>query len=112
MNCIAHWNEGNTNYLIGRLTDQASNTNNYRCLIYTETNSESNRNNFRRYYNPNANDNDDNENFIDLQTQPPQQQPTDSNGKVQLTISQDEFCRNLIDNLIDDQYTFTFSKRK
>ena len=28
---------------------------------------------------------------------------------IQVTISQDEFCRN-IDNIIEDQYTLTFAK--
>jgi hypothetical protein len=107
MNCIAHWTEGNTNYLIGRLNTptQAQNTaSTYRCLIYTQTNQEPNRN--MRRYNQRKN-----EHFLELST-PSSSSDTADSIKIQLTVSSDEFCRNIIDNLADDQNTLTFSKCK
>ncbi len=85
------------------LPNQNMATSAYRCLIYTETNPETNRN-MRRY-----NQNED-ETFVELLS--PYATTEQFANKIQLTLSQDEFCRNIIDNLAEDQNTFTFVKCK
>ena len=105
MHCNAHWTEGNTNYLIGKVYTNGSSRSSYRCLAYTELSStpassaEAGLNRQQR----NQHDPD----FIDLANQVGQQDT--SKTTLQIHISQDEFCRN-IDNVIDEQFSFTFTK--
>ena len=102
---MAHWTEGNTNYLIGRVTSSNQKTS-YRCLVYTsstESTSSIDSNQIRQTRdstNPdfidliNKNDNYNN----NLETY---------QSSIQLSVSPDEFCRN-IEN--DEQTSFTFTR--
>ncbi len=105
ISCVAHWAEGNTNYLIGR-TILPNQRRGYKCLVYTESNagheSASVNRNIRYKYDENGVNNDD---FVELS----KNSANNIQDSIQISISQDEFCRN-IDNIIDDQYSFTFSK--
>ncbi|RNA21621.1 hypothetical protein BpHYR1_038337 [Brachionus plicatilis] len=94
INCIAHWSEGNTNYLIGRveLNNQKSV---YKCLAYMQSAQSYQRRALR------------NENFVDINVKNRNDESKDD--VLQILISQDEFCRN-IDNIIDDQFSFKFNK--
>lgn len=107
---MAHWTEGSTNYLIGR-TILPNQRRGYKCLVYTESktqyssnsNKNSNSRNVRYKYDENGINGED---FIDLSQNLNSQQIQET---IQISISQDEFCRN-IDNIIDDQFSFTFSR--
>lgn len=111
MNCIAHWTEGNTNYLIGRVSTNQGQKPTYKCLVYTESLSSSQpqtSNNNRQARNQFREQNSD---FIDLSSYNNENNVESSFQKstLQVSISQDEFCRN-IDNIIDEQFSFTFNK--
>lgn len=97
VNCVAHWTEGNTNYLIGRVTTAQKTS--YRCLVYTSSDTS---NSVDLTNNRQLRDND----FIDLAKSDSAELPQSS---IQISISQDEFCRN-IENGIDEQISFTFTK--
>lgn len=106
MNCFAHWSEGTTNYLVGRISSQNQKPS-YKCLVYTELNRPDVNKNLNRRYNYDANG-VSSEDFVELA----QMQNSNNENRyetIQVTISQDEFCRN-IDNIIEDQYTLTFAK--
>ena len=81
----------------------------YKCFAYTELGDEQptliNKNLRYKYDEIGASQSQD---YIELSKSLQKtilQQP----DTIHLSISQDEFCRN-IDNIIDDQYSFTFSK--
>ena len=101
---MAHWTEGNTNYLIGRVTDESSQKPTYKCIVYNEhTNGPANVING----NNRQSREQQNQDFIDLSAY--NNEYSMESSKIQLSVSQDEFCRN-IDNLVDDQsvsYIFT-----
>lgn len=94
INCIAHWSEGNTNYLIGRV-EQNGQKSVYKCLAYMQSAQSYQRRALR------------NENFLDISVKNRNDETKDD--VLQILISQDEFCRN-IDNIIDDQFSFKFNK--
>ncbi len=95
----------------------------YRCLAYTEvasspsTSSLPIENNIKLNRNLRTNNNNHkSENFIDLainQATNHQYESSQETSKttLQILVSQDEFCRN-IDNVIDEQFSFTFTKGK
>ena len=98
IHCTAHWTEGNTNYLIGKVFSNDTKKSSYRCLAYNELHtSDSSFNNRLQRHDPD---------FIDLSS--PQNGKT-SKTTLQIHISQDEFCRN-IDNVIDEQFSYSFTK--
>ncbi|CAF0712059.1 unnamed protein product [Brachionus calyciflorus] len=94
VNCIAHWTEGNTNYLIGKIEINNQKPT-YKCLAYTESSQNDQSRRSAR-----------NENFIDLNNL---ENRPEIKTVLQVSVSQDEFCRN-IDNMIDEQFSFTFNK--
>jgi hypothetical protein len=98
--CTAHWTEGNTNYLIGKMFDNENKnqTSSYRCLAYSEVTT-----NEKYQNNPAESDSS----FIDLSTRGLNEH-TDK-ATLQIHVSQNEFCRN-IDNVIDEQFSFSFKK--
>jgi hypothetical protein len=107
VNCMAHWTEDNTNYLIGRVTTTSnglpqSQKTNYRCLVFTS--SDSNSAEGTSTMNRQARDN--NLDFIDL-SRYESSTADSSQSSIQLSVSQDEFCRNFG---VDEQMSFTFTK--
>lgn len=117
MNCVAHWTEGNTNYLIGRISsDDANQKSTYKCLSYTEIVNPKQKSTFRSIGN-------DQKKVKQTRRQPELQsqsqfdfadflsngEPLTEESNIQLAVSQDEFCRN-IDTMIDEQFSFTFNK--
>jgi hypothetical protein len=115
VHCTAHWSEGNINYLIGRVFTNGSQRSSYRCLAYTElmsgslqhgSSSEYANNMSNRHLRHNQNEPD----LIDLTNQYDSDHAADAvKSTLQILVSQDEFCRN-IDNVIDEQFSFTFTK--
>lgn len=100
--CTAHWSEGNTNYLIGKVFSNDTQRTSYRCLAYTEL--PASEATLSRTAAAQRND----PNFIDLSGKKSDGYQT-ARTTLQIHVSQDEFCRN-IDNVIDEQFSFTFSK--
>ena len=105
INCIGHWIEGSTTYLIGRtINNQLNQKRSYKCLIYTQTNQQQQQqkksllNNNQDYIELSKNNN-----LIPQHSLLFQQKDEDI---IQISVSQDEFCRN-IDNIIDDSYTLS-----
>lgn len=95
--CTAHWTEGNTNYLIGKVFDNKTQESGYRCLAYSEISTKEHSNTFAN----------SDSNFIDLASR---NMATNSDrSRLQIHVSQYEFCRN-IDNVIDEQLSFSFKK--
>jgi hypothetical protein len=102
VNCMAHWQEGNTNYLIGKIQTTSSSKTNYRCLVYTSSTTTASASS-------SLDSSNNNPDLLDLTNNNNQHQLDQS--QIQLSISQDEFCRS-IENGITDEYqmSFTFNK--
>ena len=116
VNCVAHWTEGNMNYLIGRISAGQSQKPTYKCIAYTESssNSQSNPNDpFSNLKNRQTRQQiieNLNPDIVDLYSYNANDNLLDSSkSTIQLSVSQDEFCRN-IDNIIDEQFSFNFLK--
>jgi len=135
INCIAHWSEGNTNYLIGRVessdnNNQNNNNNNnnnqkptYKCIMYSEisASSSSSQPSANQQRGPNAaadalrQARHKNADFIDLANSASSSSFSADNIEIiekstlQISVSPDEFCRS-IDTILDEQFSFTFSK--
>lgn len=128
---MAHWTEGNTNYLIGRVDpkDQPSNSNSnnnnkpaYRCIMYSEVTSSSGKSSPVMYHQQKSSGHDQfrharhkNPDLVELSA-------SDSGfardnieifekSVLQILVSPDEFCRS-IDAIMDEQFSFTFNKGK
>lgn len=109
VNCVAHWTEDNTNYLIGRVTTTSNGSpqtqkTNYRCLVFTSTDSTNSAEGAASSTNRQSRDN--NLDFVDLSRQDMSASEA-SQSSIQLSVSQDEFCRNFG---VDEQMSFTFTK--
>lgn len=130
INCIAHWSEGNTNYLIGRVeSNEASSSSGskptYKCIMYSEMSESSSaagasyqratsQDQYRhaRHKNPPQSDLVDFSSSAAAAAASPF--PTDNieifeKSTLQISVSPFEFCRS-IDAIMDEQFSFTFSK--
>ena len=120
MNCVAHWTEGNTNYLIGKVSTNQSQKPTYKCIVYTENNgqtSSASAEQLNRFQNQrqsrysNSQDSSFYSDFIDLNSQNSEYSiDYMKSNNIQISISQDEFCRNIDNQMIDDQMTFSFNR--
>jgi len=113
---VAHWTEGNTNYLIGKVSSEnKSEKPVYKCLVYTE--SSANTNDLKHKHqehiaNRQSRHQQSYSDFIDLTGSSSYAQSDQMNdaSKIQLSISQDEFCRNIDNMIMDEQLSFSFTK--
>lgn len=113
---MAHWTEGNTNYLIGKVSSEnKSEKPVYKCLVYTESTSNPNDQKHKQQEH-NANRQSRHQqsysDFIDLtgSSSYVQNEQMPDASKIQLSISQDEFCRNIDNMIIDEQLSYSFTK--
>jgi hypothetical protein len=120
VNCVGHWTEGNTNYLIGKVSTNPSQKPTYKCIVYTENNGQTSSGsaeqanrfqNQRQSRYSNSQDSSFYSDFIDLSSQNSEYSIDNMKANnIQISISQDEFCRNIDNQMIDDQMTFSFNR--
>ena len=103
------------NYLIGRVSNDATTQKPaYKCLTYSETSKTSGESSAFRAIGSDQKSRHTRRQqqfsggeFVDFSSHS-DEVPTEP-SRIQLSVSQDEFCRN-IDNIIDEQFSFTFNK--
>lgn len=112
INCIAHWTEGSTNYLIGRVESSGKTDSKsvYKCITYSEISKSSQQSSsgvpnahhhhdqFRQVRHKTSGDFESRDNIEIFEK-----------SVLQILVSPDEFCRS-VDTILDEQFSFTFNK--